>query len=211
MNLADWPNAQQWESKWHGDCANSYHEETKQFVYANRMGLDQFKREDYGRISFDFGDKNIIDIGGGAYSILLKSKARHRTVIDPCNYPNWVSVRYFQCGIDFKQVAAETIDIINLKEPSAADALFDIALIYNCLQHVVDPKKIIDNVRSQAKEIRIFEWIDTGTSEGHLHDLKEDKLNEWLHGRGKIEYMQEKGCYGKAYYGIFPTSPIALK
>lgn len=199
--MDEWKEAQKWEKEWHGDCVNSFHEERKQFVYANRMGLDEFKYDDFGRINYNFGDRTVIDIGGGPYSLLLKSSAKFRTVVDPCQYPDWVLARYKETGIYFCKVPAETINIFDLKVKQ-----YDIALIYNCLQHVIDPEKIIANVRKIAKEIRIFEWIDHGVSAGHLHNLKEDKLNLWLHGRGKVEQVNEIGCRGKAYYGIFPVN-----
>lgn len=201
MKNEEWMKAQEWEREWHGDCANSFHEEQKQFVYAQRMGLDEFKVVDpAGRIFFDFGMKNIVDIGGGAYSLLLKSKAQNRTVIDPCDYPNWVKQRYSDLNIEYIQQPAEEI-------PSFATnyEIYDIALIYNCLQHTIDPKKIIENVKKTAREIRIFEWIETGTNLGHLHNLTEANLNKWLKGKGKVERINQDGCVGMCYYGIFPT------
>lgn len=195
----EWKNAQEWERQWHDNCANSFNEEAKQFTYAQRMGLDEFKGYDRGgRTNWAFGDKLVIDIGGGAYSLLLKSTATIKAVVDPCDYPNWVRQRYNECGVDFYNIPAETINE-NMRQ-------YDIALIYNCLQHTQDPKLIIENVKKIAKEIRIFEWIDTGVSDGHLHDLKEEALNEWLGGIGKVENIREGGCIGKCYYGIFPTN-----
>lgn len=43
MDNTQWAQAQEWERDWHGNCANSFHEEQKQYVYAQRMGLDEFK------------------------------------------------------------------------------------------------------------------------------------------------------------------------
>lgn len=200
---AEWLTAQGWERKWHDNCANSFNEEAKQFSYASRMGLNEFKGYDEGgRTNWDYGDKSVIDIGGGAYSMLLKSKGKSLTVVDPCDYPNWVRARYSECGISYHQVPAEFLD----RGVELPEKIYDIALIYNCLQHTQDPKLIIENVKKIAKEIRIFEWIDTGVSDGHLHDLKEEALNEWLGGIGKVEQIREGGCIGKCYYGIFPTN-----
>ena len=198
MQNDEWRKAQLWEQEWHGNCANSYNEETKQFVYANRMGFNEFKKVDNaGRVYFDFGTKSVIDIGGGAYSLLLKSVGNGtKTVVDPCPYPKWVAQRYFEMNIDYIQAPAETI------KPTY---LYDLAIIYNCLQHTIDPQKIIENVRKTAREIRIFEWIETGINIGHPHQLKEQELNQWLGGYGKVEQIDENGCVGKCYYGIFPN------
>lgn len=207
MDNTQWAQAQEWERDWHGNCANSFHEEQKQYVYAQRMGLDEFKVIDpAGRIFFDFGDKTVIDIGGGAYSLLLKSKAKYRTVVDPCKYPNWVKARYSELGISFINTPAEYLNDYYAHDHTVGLELpHDLALIYNCLQHTIDPHKIIQNARRYAREVRIFEWIETGTNIGHLHTLHEKELNEWLGGTGKVERINQDGCNGLCYYGIFNT------
>ena len=83
---------------------------------------------------------------------------------------------------------------------------FDEAWIYNVLQHTENPKKVIENAQRVANTIRIFEWVNTGINIGHIHNLTESKLNEWLGGYGKVEtFNGQWNCYGKAYYGIFPS------
>lgn len=190
-----WQDDQKWEAEWHSNCANSYWEETKQNVYAKRMGLvpDMV----LGKYPvFDLQGKSVIDIGGGPYSLLLKcvnfSKA---VVVDPCDYPKWTKDRYEAVGIEvIKETGEKELEI-------DADEIW----IYNCLQHTINPQEIIANAKRHAKVIRIFEWIDCGTSIGHPHELHEESLNEWFSGFGKVETLNESGCYGKAYYGIFPT------
>lgn len=208
IDLEVWRKAQEWERQWHDNCANSYDEETKQYVYAHYMGLDEFAfRDEAGRLFWNFGaDKTVLDIGGGAYSLLLKSFAKKRTVVDPCNYPDWTRARYAECGITFITATGEQLDKHYALDPANQDLKYDYALIYNCLQHTIDPQKIIENAKRLAKEIRIFEWIETGTNIGHLHELTEEGLNEWLGGTGKVEVINQNGAVGKCYYGIFPTN-----
>ena len=194
-----WNKAQEWESKWHGNCANTYNEETKQYIYAQYMGLDEFKTNWYGRRGWDFGNRSVIDIGGGPCSILLKSDANYRVVVDPCNFPDWVHSRYIQIGVVFFNIKAEDINQLRFQEP------LNIALIYNVLQHTENPEKIIANARKIANEIMIFEWVDTPINEGHIHTLTQAKLDEWLGGHGKCEFINRNPVVGKAYYGIFPT------
>lgn len=202
IKMSEWNDAQEWERKWHDNCANSYHEETKQFTYARKMGLSEFQGVDRGgRQIFDFKDKTVIDIGGGAYSLLLKAEAKERTVVDPCAYPNWVRLRYSECGVNYFQVPAEYLD----RGVELPVKKYDIALIYNCLQHTIDPEEIIKQVKKIAHEIRIFEWIENGVSDGHPHDLKAENLDTWLGGTGKVERINEGGAVGLCYYGIFPT------
>lgn len=193
-----WKTDQSWESKWHGNCANSYWEETKQQHYAKKMGLKAFQTPEEKYPVYDMKGKSVLDIGGGAYSMLLKCiNLGKAVVVDPCDYPEWTVGRYESAGIEVCKVKAEEM---KFKEK------FDEVWIYNCLQHTINPEKIIENARKYGKVIRIFEWIDKGIMIGHPQDLKEDKLNQWLHGKGTVSifelYMLK---YGKCYYGVFKT------
>lgn len=190
-----WKDDQEWERKWHDNCVNSYWEETKQIVYAKRMGLGA--QSELGKYPiYNLDGKSVLDIGAGPYSMLLKTKnGGDLTALDPCDYPNWTKERYKAHGIKFLNMAAEKINTVARK--------YDEVWIYNCLQHTINPEEIIKKARKVSRVIRIFEWIDAGVTVGHPQDLKEELLNKWLGGVGKVEQMAESGCYGKAYYGIF--------
>lgn len=192
--MQTWEQAQKWEREWHGNCVNSYNEETKQYIYARFMGLDCYKTNYYGQIGWDFGQKSVIDLGSGPYSILLKSNAREKIAIDPCEYPQWVKLRYKAADVIFDRATAEHY---------MYHGVFDEVLIYNCLQHTINPEQIIKNAISYSRIIRIFEWVDQGISDGHIHDLKSEKLDQWLGGQGKTDYINVGPCVGKAYWGIF--------
>lgn len=192
--MQTWEEAQKWEAEWHDTCINSYNEETKQYIYTKFMGLDEYKTNYYGQIGWDFGEKSVLDVGCGPYSILMKSKAKLKHGIDPCDYPQWVYERYKCADVLLHKIPAEDF---------STSIIYDEVLIYNCLQHVINPKKIIDNVLACSKLIRIFEWVETGISDGHLHDLHADELDEWLGGKGKTNYIEIGPCVGPAYWGIF--------
>lgn len=49
----------------------------------------------------------------------------------------------------------------------------------------------------------IFEWIETGVNIGHLHTLHAKDLDSWLGGTGKVENINQAGCVGLCYYGVF--------
>lgn len=199
--MQTWAEAQAWEKQWHGDCVNSLNEEQKQLIYARKMGLRTTPNV-FTPYNFDLGGKSIVDIGGGAYSLLLKcDNFLKGIVVEPLNYTGWVTERYKAHGVYFLNSPAEDL----LKILGEIGSTTDECWCYNVLQHVQDPEKIINNMRRIAKVIRIFEWVDNGISNGHIHDLKEDKLNLWLKGEGKVEFINEGGCVGKCYYGIFPT------
>jgi len=187
-----WNEDQTWESEWWGNCGNTFNEEEKQIVYANRMGLKELKSDKTPYI-FDL-EGSALDIGGGPSSLLLKCPNAKGTVVDPLHYPLWVYARYDACGIKYKKIAGEDINTTQT---------YDTVLIYNVLQHVIDPELIIKKALLISKEVRIFEWIDRGVLKGHPHNLTANNLNEWLHGWGKTENMNGHGCYGMAYYGVF--------
>lgn len=197
---ADDPAHQDFEVQWWGDCSNTFSEETKQLTYAHRMGLVQVRLGEKWPI-YDLGHRDIIDVGGGPVSLLLKcvSAGRGSTVVDPATYPAWTTQRYEHCGIHPVRARAE--DWLH-----ETDDLFDEAWCYNVLQHVVDPERIVAGMRRVARRIRIFEWIDLGPSLGHPQTLRSDELDRWLaaeKGHGKTEQVNENGCIGPAYYGVF--------
>ena len=176
------------ERSWWGTCCNTYGEETKQYVYANLMEIKRSYQ------SFVLPNIKVLDIGGGPVSMLLKCSGLQRgVVVDPIEYPQWTKDRYAMNNIDVKVQSGEDVAMTG----------FDEVWIYNCLQHTVDPEKIIKNARMAAPVLRIFEWIDIPAHEGHPQELKEHKLNEWIGGKGATAILNQDGCHGRCYYGVF--------
>ena len=193
--MTDWEQAQQWEEAWWGDCADTFREEEKQLHYMDAMGITS----DYGtkllHPMFDFGNKTVADFGGGPVSILLKSNAKHKIVVEPMRMPDWVIARY----------AATNIRIIKAKgEDARLKRTADIGLIYNVLLHVEDPKKFADNVLAQCKEVYVFEWIYTTPSPGHPQSFTPDSLNALFKGQGTAGLVTGgNNRPGWAWYGKF--------
>jgi hypothetical protein len=186
-------NSLSYELDFWGNCANTYHEETKQLVYASRMGLLASNHGARPPI-FHLNGRSVIDIGGGPVSLLLKcTNFSWATVVDPGKWPDWVIARYTAAGIGYRQEKAEKLSVINADE----------AWIYNCLQHTDDPKKIIANARKSAKTIRLFEWVDTQPYDGHPHMLTKASLEKWLGSSGFVTELNQDGCEGRAFYGVF--------
>jgi hypothetical protein len=167
------------------DCLDTLGEERKHMVYAPLMG-----------VSFDLEGRSVLDIGGGPVSMLLKCRNRGRaTVLDPLMYefPSWVRSRYYQADIAVLPYDGEDLILGG----------YDEAWIYNVLQHVHDPERVIENAQSAAQVVRVFEWIDIPAYEGHPHMLTQDLLEEWLGGPGMTVNLAEDGCHGRAFYGAF--------
>ena len=188
-----WAEAQNWERQWWGLCLNTYGEEMKQLLYADRMGLRTF-HDGKSPFNIDLGGRSVVDLGGGPSSLLLKCHNRGRcVVVDPCSFPDWVYARYEAAGIEVVRGRAEDADASG----------FDEAWLYNVLQHTDDPTAIVATAR-RAGIVRVFEWIDTPSNIGHPHSLSEATLNSWLGEQGKVETLNgEATCIGKCYYGAF--------
>lgn len=185
--------AQEFEEGWWGACTQTFGEEVKQLTYAHKMGLQNLQVDGRWPV-YDLQGRSVLDIGGGPVSLLLKTINGWGMVVDPCPYPNWVYKRYEEAGIQYHIQEAETFE--------TPDRLSE-AWMYNVLQHVVDPEKVIDTARRHAHVIRIFEWLETETNVGHPHALHADKLNVWLHGVGEIGIVDENSAYGLGYWGVF--------
>ena len=196
--MSTWDEAQAWEIEWHV-CHNELGEQLKTLVYMRKMG---FRYSPNGKTSYnyDLEGKSVLDIGGGATSVLLLcSNFSSATILDPAldSYPEWVKLRYKSIGIDYLSCKGEDLDL---------SKFYDIALIYNVLQHTEYPEKIIKNALAVSKEVRMFEWVNTFITNGHPHSFTSNQLNGWLWGTGKVEELHESGCDGMAYYGIFKGS-----
>jgi hypothetical protein len=173
------------------DKGNIWFEERKHYSYAKFMGIKEVLW------SFDVENKSILDIGGGPCSMLLKCRNLKRgKVVDPIEWPLWVKERYKHNKIELQTGTGEDIN----------ETGWDEVWIYNCMQHAIDAKKLIQNAKRSAKVLRIFEWIDVPPHEGHPIELTEDRLNEWINAKGKTRSFDEwhtTGLLGKAYYGAF--------
>ena len=192
----DWNFHNAWEKDWWGSCANTMGEELKQQAYAKKMGL---KWTSSHKTSFilNGGEASIMDIGGGPVSLLLKTaRCGRRYVVDPCDYPPWVSERYRLSGIQLVRMKAEELK-------SAGIPIVDECWMYNCLQHVGSPEDVITAALEQCKIFRVCEPVGTRISNGHPHSFDAARLNSLLGGEGKVEHVRDSGVDGVLYFGIF--------
>jgi hypothetical protein len=182
------------ENSYWGNCCHTFDEEQKHFEYARLMRIPIV------HVSFDAQGKSVLDIGGGPVSMLLKAKnLAHGTVIDPLmdRYPQWVRDRYTEQGITF---AARTGEELKMKADSPR---FDEVWIYNVLQHVEDPAKVISNARLAAPVLRIFEWVNIPPHEGHPQMLMAELLDAWIGKPGTVTKLTgAHGCNGDAYSNV---------
>lgn len=52
--------------------------------------------------------------------------------------------------------------------------------LFNVLQHVISPNKIVERAKKQAKIVRYFEPIEYGTDQCHLHNLTFGDFQTWF-------------------------------
>lgn len=180
-----------WEQRWWGDCKDTFWEEEKQKTYLRHMGLTIEGSEVIvpGNLA-----PRIIDIGGGPVSALLKTRGLvEGKVYDPSTYPDWTVQRYKDHKIEYIKIPGEDLNQIG----------WDEVWIYNCLQHVQDPEKIIQNAKRAAKKLRIFEWIELPVMVGHPQALNREDLERWIGQKGEVKDIAEGGATGRAFYGEF--------
>lgn len=200
-----WEEAQSWEKTWWNDCGNTVWEDVKQMELVPYLGL-KIVPNAYTNYRIPLEGQSVLDIGGGPSSLLLKCEDVKGWVVDPCDYPKWVGERYKECGLEYIQMKGEDVDRLISDGENPNDfgvGIWDEVWIYNCLQHTDNPKKIIKNAQKVGKIIRIFEWINTGTNEGHLHSFNKEFFNKHLKGEGKTTKLSSNGLFGEAFYGVF--------
>ena len=194
---ADDPRHAAFEEAWWGSCTFTWSEELKQQSYIARMGIIQAGLGEQWPV-YRVAGRSVIDIGGGPVSPLLKTVGlRRAVVVDPGRYPDWTMHRYTESGVEYIRARAEEA-LGEFREDE-----FDEAWIMNCLQHVVDPEKIALEAVRVAKMVRVFEWVEHGESLGHPHSLHPEDLNRWFGGEGTVEQINENGCIGISYSGVF--------
>jgi hypothetical protein len=143
---------QVFERDWWGNCVNTFGEEAKQLTYAQLMGLTNVPDPTTSHWpQYDLVGLNVLDLGGGPASMLLKTVDPGRlTVVDPCPYPPWVAARYTEAGIEYFQEPAETFVSTPTRGRNNVELYdYDEVWIYNVLQHVEDPAACIATARRQ--------------------------------------------------------------
>lgn len=190
----EWKKAQVFERNWWMNVRGQHpHEVIKGDVVSNMLLIQK-----------GAPTKTVIDIGCGPLSLLQRLPVKSGTALDPIHYGD-LEDEYEKKGIRRIIKCGEDLN------PS--DGIYDEAWIYNCLQHVRDPVKIIENAITVANTVRIFEWTHVKPYTGHIHELtpeliqepfKKEKWHFLMSTRGYVDYKNFKGHY---FTGIFTKNP----
>lgn len=165
-----WEVAQQNERGWWGLEPGPHWEEEvgKQQTYARLMGLPP---------DLDLGAKTILDVGCGPVSMLLRARHGGGVGIDPLTMSAETEAKYAAANIELFNSKAEDFDAASFRPP---EKRFDEAWMYNCLQHVEDPDKVMAMLAESADTLRIFEWINVPADTWHPHTLTVEQFKRWL-------------------------------
>ena len=191
------------EAEFWGNCydMNALGEIVKQTTYGNEMGIF----DEYGDIGgdIDLDGASVTDIGSGPWSLLLRCyNSGGLIAVDPIPWPTSVLRRYATYNIQFIQKGGEDVGDLPM-----ADEVW----IYNCLQHVEDPIKVLANAKKIGRRIRIFEWLNTPVDTYHLHTLTSEMLLDGLSGAKpeRVRTVQLTGrCLGTAFVGSIVANEI---
>jgi glycosyltransferase involved in cell wall biosynthesis len=159
-----WEMAQQYERDWWGTKPQPHWQEeiAKQETYARLMGLPP---------DLNMGSKTILEVGCGPVSMLLRAQHGGALGVDPLLMSEETKAKYAGAKIALHHGKAEEF------EP---EKRYDEGWIYNCLQHVEDPNKVMAMLLESVDCVRVFEWIDLPIYEGHLHMLTVEQFERWL-------------------------------
>jgi hypothetical protein len=114
--------------------------------------------------------------------------------------------RYDYYGIQFLRTAGEDLDQRFLDSRTS----FDEVWVYNVLQHVQDPEKVIDNAVARIASggvLRMFEWCYIPADKCHPHVLTPELLLNALQGcrivKVGLPSLKEFWSDATAFTGVF--------
>lgn len=179
-------------------------EQFKQITYLRYLDM-QFTHDGNSPFVIDKTGLSILDVGGGPVSLLLKTNAEMRCVVDPCEYPEWVIQRYAFNNINFWNIEGENID---------EEQMFDEVWMYNVLQHTTDPQKIFNGIYESLKyggKLRFMDWVDTPTNVAHPISLNTTQIARMIYYAcfdKPLEHLRnaqlnENNAVGTIAYGTF--------
>ena len=164
ITIARWNEAQRAERSFHN--GESFQEGFNHYMDSYGQYFNLLS------IHWNQGSKKICEIGPADYPALVycHKKGIGSFIIEPM--PSETLKRF---NIPIRQEPAETCEY-NVDE----------VWLFNVLQHVINPYKIVERAKKQSKVIRYFEPINYGVNECHPWNLTKEMFEEWFPGSVKI-------------------------
>ena len=166
ITLERWQEAQDAEQKtWNKD---TWTEDRDWYDYYRNQAIER-----YGSIlgvsNNDLQHKSILDIGGGCTSMLpYFTNFSYALIVDPLGIDESVMSLYVENNISVQRSRAE--DFLD----NYSGVLFDEVWIYNVLQHVLEPEKILRKLYKVTRKLRIGEPLEVPTDTHHPYRLTRD-------------------------------------
>lgn len=189
---AEWAAAQVWERNWWMTAREQHSAEiVKGGLVARMMMVDR-----------GMAERSVLDIGCGPFSLLqrIPVKKEASAALDPLHYGD-LEESYTTAGIRRIIKCAEDL--------TTEDGLYDEAWIYNCLQHVKNPQRIIERAMQVCDTLRFFEWTGIPPYKGHLWELTPSMIetplraNGWVPRHTTTGWLAHNGLDGTYYCAIW--------
>jgi len=116
-----------------------------------------------------FKNKTLVDIGSGPIGILTRLKAREKIAIDP------LPIDSIDASIKRIKALGEEIPL----NSKVADCVF----LYNVLQHVMSPERVLNEgmrILKPGGTFYMLEQLNIPIDPIHLHSLKLEMFDKWI-------------------------------
>lgn len=158
-----WKKAQEAERRFHkkpkevalAEYSDAYSQ------YFKWLGMDQ-----------DLKGKSIIEIGCADIPALYfcENINQQSTIVEPM--PSSILDELSQeIGVNLIKDCAENLDL---------EFEYSEVWLFNVLQHVLDPDKLVENCKKWAKVVRFFEPVDQEISDCHPHAPTQEDFKRWF-------------------------------
>lgn len=172
----EWKAAQVWERAWW--LGNPWHYQSE---------IEKSEAVAQLLMIGDVSGKRVLDIGCGPLSLLLRHPAKEAVALDPIDYGTELEAAYAKAGIQRIIGKGEDFD----------GSGFDEVWIYNCLQHVEDPRAVLLAARrASCGIVRVFEWVDIPPYQGHLHTITATLIAGAFAVPGVVPHLFAEGRLG---------------
>jgi hypothetical protein len=152
----------------------------------------------YLNIDTNLSGKSVVEIGPARIAGLLFCTNYSKSyIIEPTPYE----------GIDYLY-ENKNIEIIKEKAESCNFPYVDEVWIFNLMQHVQDPDKLIEICKKHSKIIKFFEPIDLPTNNEHPYSFSLEDYKNYFGDCVKVySFNGEIGFHqAKCAYGVYKTT-----
>ena len=189
ISLDRWLSAQKGEKIYHiseGIEESFQHYRLSYSYYFRYLGIDP-----------DLQGKSVIEVGPGRISSLLFCKNFSKSyVVEPTDYDG-IDHLYLNSNIEILKQRAEECEMPKVDE----------VWLFNLMQHVQDPDKLIDSCKKAAKVIRFFEPIDLPTNNEHPFSFSREDFVGYFGDcvKNYVSIGEPNFHSANCVYGVFKT------